>query len=244
MGYEVILHYYNEISKGEYDKNNPQTKTLKFGSYNDEVSLDELAKKIIIQMARRNIFIYDVEIFEFIRKKISFKETKDGILIKHKKFSFDGHVEIEETACEKFETTEENIIEDNKQIISNKKTFDNFKIPNSSNKKVLRYETFNPPDKILLEDCKKRGLKFTVGKKYPIFKERNSGNIIAGNFYYTEDDNGNQQILSERLFNEIVNKLKYGDEYYEENNSLEKPAVNGLSWDGEVYNMPNIILRK
>ena len=46
------------------------------------------------QLARRDIWVVDVDILEFKRQKINFRETKGGIVIKNKKFSLDNDTNI------------------------------------------------------------------------------------------------------------------------------------------------------
>src|SRR5690606_33375022 len=89
LGFEITLKFHEEISKGEYNKDELKTKTTKVGGPLEDVPIEVLAGKVIAQLARRNILVVDVEIYEITKKKISFKETSDGILIKNKKFRFD-----------------------------------------------------------------------------------------------------------------------------------------------------------
>jgi len=88
MGFEVILHYREKNEDGDFDEE-VKTKKIKVGSPYDDVELDFCAGKIIAQLANRKRLIEDVEIFEFTRKKLSYKESEDGIVIKNKKFKFD-----------------------------------------------------------------------------------------------------------------------------------------------------------
>lgn len=92
MGYELVFHFQ------EVDKNLPpeeqvtehKTKVVKIGNPNEEIGLEVVAGKIMAQLARRTILVTNVEIFEYTKKSLSYKETDDGILIKGRKFSFDG----------------------------------------------------------------------------------------------------------------------------------------------------------
>jgi hypothetical protein len=100
MGYEVTFHYYEEgAEKGKYNEEEKKTKSITVGKLTEEISLDVLAGKIMAQFARRNILVVDVEIYEYTKKKINFKEEQDGIRIKNKKFRFDdgASVTLEET---------------------------------------------------------------------------------------------------------------------------------------------------
>lgn len=44
------------------------------------------------QLARRDIFVSGVEVFELSKKPISFRESDGGVVIKNKKFTFDHSV--------------------------------------------------------------------------------------------------------------------------------------------------------
>jgi hypothetical protein len=100
MGFE-ITYYYKEATEvaGTYEEE-VLMKTSKIGKFDEDVSLDILAGKIMAQLARRNILIVDIEIFEYTKKKINYKETDSGILIKNKKFSFDSGAMVTATAEE------------------------------------------------------------------------------------------------------------------------------------------------
>ena len=89
MGFECIYYFHKKVD-GDYDRENKETFKKKVGDPFDDVPLEKLAASIMAQMARRDIWIVDVEIFELTKKQISFKESKGGIVIKNKKFSFDG----------------------------------------------------------------------------------------------------------------------------------------------------------
>ena len=106
LGFEITLKFHEEISKGEYNKDELKTKTTKVGGPLEDVPIEVLAGKVIAQLARRNILVVDVEIHEITKKKISFKETADGILIKNKKFRFDDGALIT-TSVESEETPQE-----------------------------------------------------------------------------------------------------------------------------------------
>ena len=91
MGYELIFHYKEAESPGVY-KDEIKNKSYKIGKVTEDVGLDVLAGKILAQLARRSILIVDVEIYEYAKKKLNYRETNDGIVLKNKKFSFDSGV--------------------------------------------------------------------------------------------------------------------------------------------------------
>lgn len=91
MGFEVHFKYYKKKTEGiGYEtEGEPEVMKVAVGKQWDEIDLDEVAKAIFGQMAKRNILIVDAEVFEFTKKKVSFKMKDDGISIKNRKFSYD-----------------------------------------------------------------------------------------------------------------------------------------------------------
>lgn len=95
MAYELTYHFKESIAPGKYAEE-VKTMTKKIGGLDDETPIETVAGKIMAQLARRNIMVVDVEIYEFTKKKLSYRETEDGIVIKNKKFRFDdGPVAVE-----------------------------------------------------------------------------------------------------------------------------------------------------
>jgi hypothetical protein len=263
MGYELVFKYHDEISKGEYDREVLKNKNIKIGSTTDEVSLDVVASRIMAQLARRNILVVDVEIYEYTKKKLSYKETEDGILIKNRKYSFDDGVNLSYSEVPDdmpADTTgimnnqpllqqllsllagNQNIISDianNKGIITRAESKPNLAVlPPPS--KYLRKEIFNPVQKEMIVDCKNRGMNFTVGKLYPIINERMAPIAQAGMMYTTIDDNGKRFNLSDKFFTPNVN-MEYGDQFNEEfiplsTNAKAGKSADGLDWGGVVEN--------
>ena len=90
-----IKYFYKESAEPGFYKDEILTKTLKVGRFGEDISLEILAGKIMAQLARRNILIVDIEIYEYAKKKIKYKETDSGIIIKNKKFSFDSGAVVE-----------------------------------------------------------------------------------------------------------------------------------------------------
>ena len=163
------------------------------------------------QLARRNILIIDIEIYEYAKKKIGYKETDSGILIKNKKFSFDSGPVIVSTSEEDEDLSEilENevllskikkaigSVDSAKVNIAQRKNNNNIANTNatksSSGKRIIRKETYDP-EMVSKYKVEQRGLKFTVGRSYPIFSEKSVvGGIIN---YLTEDDTGREVEVS------------------------------------------------
>lgn len=260
MGYELTFHYHEEISKGEYDRETTKTKNVKIGSPTDDIPMEAVASRIMAQLARRNILVVDVDIFEYTKKKLSYKETEDGILIKNKKYSFDDGVNLSCITVDEEEAPVNNavgqlmnnqqglqqllaaLLAGNQNIIS-----DMAKAPAKDSKpnlavaapvKALRHEIFDPFEKSLIEDSRRRGMMFTVGKKYPIINERaDQRGIQFGMIYTTIDDTGKRYNLNDKFFTPQVG-LQFGDQIEEEafipTSAVNKVASDGLDWGNVV----------
>lgn len=98
MGYEITFVYHEKNEDGKPDMENSSTFTKSVGKRNEEVPLEKVGAIILGQMARRDVYISNVHIFEYVKREVSFKETKAGIVIKNKKFNFDqlsGELKVE-----------------------------------------------------------------------------------------------------------------------------------------------------
>jgi hypothetical protein len=168
------------------------------GNALEEYPLEKLASVIMGQLARRDIWIIDVEIEEFIKKKLSFKESNDGkgIIIKGKKFSFNGSVEIIAEDVEDEESPHAKI--------QNKPTQqyppNNLANRASNVNKPKSWMVFDPEIQNLHE-AKQKGLKFTVGQKYPIYNiaEHPLG-LTYGQIFTTVNDAGTTITISDKFF--------------------------------------------
>jgi hypothetical protein len=193
MGYEIVFKYKESGETPGLYKDEILEKTQKVGKITEEVGIDVIAGKIMSQLARRNILIVDVEIYEYAKKKLSYRETSDGIVIKNKKFSFDsGSVVV----TDEFE-------EDFKPIPSPSKELADKSCPLAAKmhvqpqfKRAIRHEIFEP-EPLALHKAQQKGLKFTVGKKYPIYSETSLGTTII---YKTTDDRGKDVEVSSEYF--------------------------------------------
>ena len=197
MGFEIKYFYKEAIEPGIYNEE-VFSKVSKVGKFEDEISLEVLAGKVMAQLARRNILIVDIEIYEYAKKRISYKETDSGILIKNKKFSFDSGSLVEATSEEDEDLHK--ILEDEGLLSKVKNALGLDALPkvnlaqrpkntNSNGKKIIRREIYDP-EIIAKHKVEQRGYKFTVGKSYPIFSEKS---LIGGMLnYMTMDDTGRE----------------------------------------------------
>lgn len=231
MAFEIVFHYYPySESEKEYDKSNASKYDKKIGDIFEDVSLERLASSILTQLARRDIFVFDVEIHELVKKKVSFKQTKNSISIKNKKFSLANDTivvqEINDNLLEN-KTSEKEILTvpvKEKQTISvpaNKVSL--------SSLKVLKTMIFSPSD---LKYLKGKPWRFTPNKKYNIYKERIAPNGI-GMILSAIDDTGRDVEVSDEFFiSDTINLLN------EDSETLKEDVLN---WSGtKGFEMPEI----
>lgn len=206
MGYELVFHYKEVGEKPGIYNEEIKNKSYKIGKVTEDVNIELVAGKILSQLARRNILIVDVEIYEYAKKKISYRETTDGIVIKNKKFSFDSSsVALVE------EFTEDEPIEDFKNIPSPSKDLADRSCPIKAKnlvKRAIKQEIYDP-DPIGQQKVAQKGLKFTPGKKYSIYSEESLGSTVI---YSTIDDSGREVKVGSEYFIAIGVGLSQEDE--------------------------------
>jgi len=251
MGFEAIYRYHKEIQKGEYDKSEVSEDSIKVGSPYDDVSLDVLAGKVMALLARRNILVVEIDIFELQKKKISFKETKEGIFIKNRKFKFDDGSDIEGEEEKSAQEKLDQLLAAHPELLNNfAKVADKpmqltqstqlTKLPvnvspmsSLKGKKILRYELFDSKMFAGSEvHIRQNKMAFTNGRKYPIYEEKSASreNVLAGIVYLTVDDNGKEQIITDKVFRP---EPKLIGDFGESDNGL---SDRGLMWSGQESN--------
>lgn len=211
MGFECCYHYHEKVD-GEYNKEETKTFKKKVGDPFDDVPLEKIAASIMAQMARRDIWIIDVEIFELSKKQVSFKESKGGIIIKNKKFSFDGgedvFIAVEEvpqicqaspTVNSQYTVTE---FQQTNSVSMPSQQLSAAAHPHNVSKTTARRAVDQMvflPEPLHLHQAKQKNMKFTVNKKYLIFEKRLAPNGV-GQVFVTQDDTGRDQIVSDIYF--------------------------------------------
>jgi hypothetical protein len=180
IGFSVLYRYYERLPNGDYNREELKEMKRKVGDPIDDTTLEELASKVLAQMARRDIFVQDVEIFEYEKKKITFKETPGGIVLKNKKFSLDtiGHsleaeifpIQFQSSVIPAHLNPGSPVPTKQPQIQQEKVNGEGIPVPVELQGQVpIRVEVYDPEPDML-----KAGLikgKFTPGKRYPIFSE-------------------------------------------------------------------------
>lgn len=210
MGYEVVYRYKESTGEPGVYSDEVKERSAKIGKVTEEVSLDALAAKIMTQLARRNILIVDVEIWEYAKKRISYRETNAGIVIKNKKFSFDAGRVIETEEFEEQSVNPESEPEF-KPIPSPSKELADRSCPIANKNLVrrpIRHEMYDP-EPLAEFKATQKGLKFTKGKKYPIHSESSMGSTVV---YKTIDDAGKEVSVSSEYFVAIGAGLVQQDE--------------------------------
>lgn len=207
MGYEVIFSYKESAGRpGEYAEE-VKKKTCRIGKATDDVPLESLAGKIMSQLARRNVLIVEVEIFEYAKKKVGYRESSDGIVLKNKKFSFASGSVVETDGFE-----EEVAEEEFRPMPSPSRELADRSCPVARNKspsrRAIRHEIYEPEP---LSDfkAKQKGLKFTMGRRYPIYSENSMGTTIL---YKTTDDAGRDVEVSSEYFMAVGSGLSMEEE--------------------------------
>lgn len=202
MGYECHFKYHERID-GEYNKEEIKILKKKIGDPFEEVSMQKLAASVMAQLARRDIWIVDVEIYELTKKQITFKETKGGVVIKNRKFLFDG--QEEDIASIIVEAThQENQMnvtgEAARQFIRQTEN----QHPHNTVQPAVDPATRRPigqlvfaPEPQQIPEIKQKNLKFTVDNKYSVYERKSSP---LGDVLLVIDDTGRQQTISDKFF--------------------------------------------
>jgi len=217
MSFEVVFKYKEKDENGQF-ADEIKEKLVKVGKPEEDTPLEQVAGKIIAQLARRNIFIVDIEVYEYTKRKINYQETKDGIKIRGRKFSFDAvenntmklwHDDGIVISTVEVDPQEQliNVLQSDPTLLQKllkvveEKDKPQSKPPIKNLGAPLRFEAFDPVDSAMLKVAMSKGLKFTHKKKYPIFEEKPASvNPLDGMLYITVDDAGNRIPMSDKYF--------------------------------------------
>lgn len=212
MGYEVLYYFHERQENGKYNTEEKKEMKKKIGTPLEELPIEQLAAVIMSQLARRDIWVVDVEIYEYTKKKISFKESTDGgILIKNKKFCLDKaganliaqDIPVEDVGgnC----VTLQQPYEPNVNLapmVNNQKPLPSNEMANRASNmgRVKTWMVFDPEIPLVVE-AKNKGLKFSVNKKYPVYQiSEHPMGLRYGNVITTVDDSGKQMTVSDKYF--------------------------------------------
>lgn len=236
MGFELVFKYH-EKTEGGYDTTEQKTFKKKCGDPYEDVPLEKLALLVMGQLARRDIWIVDVEISEFVKKSISFRETKGGIVIKNKKFSLDSKLEanivveecVNEASAAKQDQNGANI---NVSKNTTKTVYPHEMMTRDlSKKRAIGQMVFAPEPQQIREIGK---YKLTIDKKYQIYEKKL--NPTGGELYVILDDNQRETTISDKYFIPASINL-IGDEEFANQQASYVGAGNKepkLTWNGVV----------
>jgi hypothetical protein len=233
MGYEIIFYYKSEVEKGVYGEE-VQTKKVKVGSLEDNLGLEAVAGRIFAQFARRNILVVDVEVWEYTKKKLTFREADDGFVIRNKKFKFDEGATLSSAEELPDEQHLVELLKANPALMSQltgrsaapqpmaQTPAASLPIPGQSmigNRRPIRFEVYDPAPE-LVGIAKQNGLYFTSGKRYPIYGEKTGKGRFDGMIYLTIDDNGVEKNVSDRFFVGPQARLEGDGEFIEDRQGI------------------------
>lgn len=196
MGYEVIFYYHEKSDNDNFNFSETKTITKKIGSSFEELSKKDLAKVILKQLARRDIFVKDVEIYEYVKKKILFKETKNHLVVGKEKISLENLTG--EVSKELVDDDEKSPITIRQSPTFNDEVKSSTVIPATN--KVLRTEYFSPLLQQTTSELASCGIYLTPGKMYRILREEVTnkedeidGKTILNSVYYLIIDDKNEK---------------------------------------------------
>jgi hypothetical protein len=243
MSYEITYRFHSRLEEGTGYKEEIEEKSVKIGKPFDDISLEQCAAAIMSQLARRDIWVVEVEVHEFVKKKISFKESKDGsgIILKNKKFSLNQTAQLltseiissEEVNSEKIKSNESiTSVMKNLYVNPSQSSVRHIIDKRSINKSKILYYVYYEPY-IWENEAKVLKLKFTEGKKYPVHQVIPSvtGKLDAQQIAIT-DDTGNVLILDEKFFTSAGKGLM-GDEQPSDSN-LHNVKQHKLIYEDEL----------
>jgi len=241
IGYEVI-YTYHERQDGVYNKDETKTLKRKVGDPFDDISLEKLASVVMGQLARRDIFVVGVEVFELSKKKISFRETDNGVVIKNKKFLFDqatGEFVVRDAEPEFSQHPQLEVpqipsgLHPHEIIVKRKELTASGEAPV---KRVIDQVIFVPEPQHIPE-VSKRGFKLTIDKKYPVYTKQSG---IHGDAITILDDSNNEIKISDKYFVPGNTQL-FADNELKFSESQKQRDNGNLNWGNAINeNMPNL----
>lgn len=240
MGYECLFYFHERLEEGGYNKEETKTFKKKVGEPFEDIPLEKLAGAVMAQLSRRDIWITNVEVYEYSKKAITFRETTGGIILKNRKFLVDQGANVmaqdiveAPSAPEQPQIHPHQLIQapGHQQNGQGQHSSPPFYPHNGNQLRPIRWVTFSP-ELPLLAEVKQRGLRFTVDKKYPVFKEQQHPTGI-GLALTTLDDNGREQLISDKYFIPAEINL-YADREIGFSEDVTKREGGKLRWDGMV----------
>ena len=238
MGYyEVTYFYHKRLPDGKWDMAERHEMKKKVGGPDKPVELDELAGVILSQLAKRDKLVADVQIHEYVRQEISFRETKDGqgILLRNRRFVSDS------VAGQVLE--EENDEEPSRSQVRNGdlKPVPSREGKTSNEPEAIRGWMVFDPEIPLLHEARQKGLKMSVGKRYPVYRIESTQAL--GSILTVRDDSGRMVTVSDKYFVANTRVRLVGDDEVEGGfSSPPRPPGQRLSYESQFdsTDMPDL----
>ena len=226
MSYEIVFTY-REIDDEDAEE---RTATVKVGKIGEDASLEAVAGTIFARFARRTIIVDEVEVYEYVKKKVAFRETDEGLVIRGKKFPYDAALTITAQEDEQENTIQQfqkllDILQANptlKDALTEQKPLhqaarvpaptpapEATAIPPAQTPAPTQAPTppTQPmrvetfdPDPDLMPLVKEQGIPLTPGKSYAIYSEVKGNTVYDGMLYEVVDDTGARRRVSDRFF--------------------------------------------
>lgn len=228
MAFEICFKYHERLEEGGYDTTEEKTMTKRYGKGYEEISHEQIAASIIAQLSRRDIWITDVKVFEYVKKELRFKETKGGgIVLGNKKYQLDGSQHLIAVEDQEQQVPQALVLQQQNAAMQWAQQHPHPQMPQTSianlpnqvpqivpeNRPPQRYVIFQPPKE--LQD-RARIYKLTVGRKYGIYEEKAAdvSNMRSGMLYYLRDDLGRGVWVRSFYFEDAVTNLLYDNELH------------------------------
>jgi hypothetical protein len=216
MGYEVIFYYKSKDKEtGIYKEEELNNFKKRVGDPYEDTPIEKLASVVMKQLARRDVWVENIEIYEITKKKISFKETKNGIIIKNKKIILDDNFEIDFKQEGEDETVHSEIVAERPQQQKNEDT----NVIKGTTRVVKRMLFAPEPQQQI--NLLKQGVKLTPDKVYDIYKIEKGLNGIS-EIYLLIDDNNHEKKVADDCFVPATTL------------SQEDEESDGLNWGGVI----------
>lgn len=204
MAYEIKVFYHPRKEEGSgYNTEVKEETLVKVGSGFEDTPLEKLAGVAMAQLARRDVWVVDLEIQELVRRPVSFKESKDGkgIVLKNKRFSVNSAAQmVSEDLAEvpvitnmqphelvhgQRQQSIDDLYSNPNKLVPVKRDFVP-KTPINPNKTLYRV-IFDPVQ--WEPEAKRLGLKFTLDREYPVHKiiEHPTGKLNLQKIAVTDD---------------------------------------------------------
>lgn len=243
MGFEVVYYYHERLPSGKWNMEERLEMKKKVGNPIDDVELEKLAAIILCQLAKRDKLVVDVDVYEYNKRKINYKESTDGsgIVLKNKKFGT-STLSSELVEEEMFEAIEHQGGNVNLAPLANRNLAPARQggRPGTQGRAVKLWMAFDP-EVYNLHEAKQKGMRFTVGKKYPVYDLEVSG---MGQVITVVDDAGEQQVVNDKYFVAATQIRLVGDDEVEGGFSDRKQSRKDeprLSYGGDLnMDVPNL----